>query len=235
MVEVLVVAEVILAVHVVVMDVEVVELSMSDWSVPFSSGETRVCSWEMSSNPLEASLKPHFQVLHQICYAYAMPLCLTFWSIKVQYSTARKRSEVIWPICDLGKHATYTPYISQVTPILSRLWGYGHVDQCLGHFKWLVSKPKPSPQLPWCSVWLGTEVAAMATLSTASCLSIATAHGWIYELSSFKPCQTCRFQTFREGCLPTTCVFLHGNLFGHCPICSVTFTVENPGNEAFDL
>lgn len=79
--------------------------------------------------------------------------------------------------------------------------------------KWLVSKPKPSPQLPWCSVWLGTEVAAMATLSTASCLSIATAHGWIYELSSFKPCQTCRFQTFREGCLPTTCVFLHGNLW----------------------
>lgn len=135
MVEVLVVAEVILAVHVVVMDVEVVELSMSDWSVPFSSGETRVCSWEVSSNPLEASLKPHFQVLQQICYAYAMPLCLTFWSIKVQYSTARKRSEVIWPVCDLGKHATYTPYISQVTPILPRLWGYGHVDQCLGHFK----------------------------------------------------------------------------------------------------
>ena len=111
--------------------------------------ERGVCSWEVSSNPLEASLKPHFQVLQQICYAHAMPLCLTFWSIKVQYSTARKRSEVIWPVCDLGKHATYTPYISQVTPNSSKtLEAMDMLINALVTSKWLVSKSKTITATP---------------------------------------------------------------------------------------
>lgn len=224
MVEVLVVAEVILAVHVVVMDVEVVELSMSDWSVPFSSGEKKF----VAGKCLQTHLKPPWNRTFKFYNKYAMHmLCRYAWhSDPLKFSIPQQenalRSFDPYVISENMPPIHHTDLSPQVTPILSRLWGYGHVDQCLGHFKWLVSKPKPSPQLPWCSVWLGTEVAAMATLSTASCLSIATAHGWIYELSSFKPCQTCGFQTFREDCLPTTCVWntwksvrALPNLFGH--------------------
>ena len=58
----------------------------------------------------------------------------------------------------------------------------------------------------------------MAKLSTASCLSIATAHGWIYELR--KPCQTC-------GKLPGIVYHVHS----YMEICSgiaqsVQFTVH---------
>lgn len=76
MVEVLVVAEVILAVHVVVMDVEVVELSMSDWSVPFSSGEKKF----VAGKCLQTHLKPPWNRTFKFYNKYAMHmLCRYAW------------------------------------------------------------------------------------------------------------------------------------------------------------